>query len=174
MLGGRRWGSGRRRPLPWERWKLGLAHRLHCMNETPVRTKLVISADPLDVADLAATIGDTRSGASVVFSGTARDHSPGKTGVTHLDYEAYPEQVEGKISEVVVEARERWPIMHVTVAHRTGRVAVGEPSVVVAVSSAHRGDAFDAARYIIDELKERAPIWKKEHWPGGAEWVEGA
>ncbi len=133
-----------------------------------------MSSEPLDVADLAATIGDVGSGASVVFTGTARDHSPGKTGVTHLDYEAYPEQVEGKIGEVVVEARERWSILHVTVAHRTGRVAVGEPSVVVAVSSAHRGDAFDAARYIIDELKERAPIWKKEHWPGGAEWVEGA
>jgi molybdopterin synthase catalytic subunit len=64
--------------------------------------------------------------------------------------------------------------MHVTVAHRTGRVNVGEPSVVVAVSSAHRGDAFEAARFIIDELKERAPIWKKEHWSGGAEWIEGA
>ena len=58
--------------------------------------------------------------------------------------------------------------------HRVGTVAVGEPTVVVAVSSAHRADAFEAARYLIDELKARAPIWKKEHWPGGSEWVEGA
>ena len=144
------------------------------MNESPVSTKLLISADPLDVADLAAGIASPASGASVVFTGTARDHAPGKTEVTHLDYEAYPEQVEAKIAEIVADARERWPIMHVTVAHRTGRVNVGEPSVVVAVSSAHRGDAFEAARFIIDELKERAPIWKKEHWYGGAEWIEGA
>ena len=144
------------------------------MNESPVSTKLLISADPLDVADLAAGIASAASGASVVFTGTARDHAPGKTEVTHLDYEAYPEQVEAKIAEIVADARERWPIMHVTVAHRTGRVNVGEPSVVVAVSSAHRGDAFEAARFIIDELKERAPIWKKEHWSGGAEWIEGA
>lgn len=144
------------------------------MNESPVSTKLLISADPLDVATLSATIASNASGASVVFTGTARDHAPGKTDVTHLDYEAYPEQVEAKIAEIVTDARERWPIMHVTVAHRTGRVNVGEPSVVVAVSSAHRGDAFEAARFIIDELKERAPIWKKEHWSGGAEWIEGA
>lgn len=151
-----------------------MAHKLHCMDEHQVRTKLVISADPLDVAELAGGIGSPASGASVVFTGTARDHAPGKTGVTHLDYEAYPEQVEAKIAEVVADARERWPVLHVTVAHRTGRVDVGDPSVVVAVSSAHRGDAFEAARYIIDELKERAPIWKKEHWSGGAEWIEGA
>ena len=157
-----------------ERGKFGLAHRLHCMNERPVRTKLSISADPLDVADISASIADPGSGASVVFTGTARDHAPGKTDVTHLDYEAYPEQVEAKIAEIVADARERWPIMHVAVAHRTGRVNVGEPSVVVAVSSAHRRDAFEAARFIIDELKERAPIWKKEHWSGGAEWIEGA
>lgn len=144
------------------------------MNEGPIRTKLLISADPLDVADIAASIASPASGASVVFTGTARDHAPGKTDVTHLDYEAYPEQVEAKIAEIVADARERWPIMHVTVAHRTGRVNVGEPSVVVAVSSAHRGDAFEAARFIIDELKERVPIWKKEHWSGGAEWIEGA
>ena len=144
------------------------------MNEGPIRTKLLISADPLDVADIAASIASPASGASVVFTGTARDHAPGKTDVTHLDYEAYPEQVEAKIAEIVADARERWPIMHATVAHRTGRVNVGEPSVVVAVSSAHRGDAFEAARFMIDELKERAPIWKKEHWSGGAEWIEGA
>lgn len=144
------------------------------MNETPVRTKLVISADPLDVSEIAASVGAPESGASVIFTGTARNHSPGKQGVSHLEYEAYPEQVEAKIGEIIDEARERWPVLHVTVAHRVGEVAVGEPSVVVAVSSAHRVAAFEAARYLIDELKERAPIWKKEHWPGGAEWVEGA
>ncbi len=154
--------------------KLGLAHRLHCMNEPRVKTKLLVSADPLDIAAAADSVGSPESGASVIFTGTARNHSPDKTGVTHLDYEAYPEQVEAKVGAIVEEAREKWSILHVTVAHRVGRVDVGEPSVVVAVSSAHRADAFEAARFLIDELKERAPIWKKEHWSGGAEWVEGA
>ncbi|MDF1595081.1 MAG: molybdenum cofactor biosynthesis protein MoaE [Acidimicrobiia bacterium] len=144
------------------------------MNEPRVRTKLLVSADPLDIARVAESISSPESGASVIFTGTARNYSPGKTGVTHLDYEAYPEQVEAKVGAIVVEAREKWSILHVTVAHRVGRVDVGEPSVVVAVSSAHRADAFEAARFLIDELKERAPIWKKEHWSGGADWVEGA
>ena len=144
------------------------------MDETRLRTKLLISADPLDLSGLTHEVASPESGATVVFTGTARDHSVGKTGVTHLEYEAYPDQVEAKIAELVEEARGRWPILNIAVAHRTGRVDVGEPSVVVAVSSAHRGDAFDSARFIIDELKKRAPIWKKEHWSGGAEWVEGA
>jgi molybdopterin synthase catalytic subunit len=103
-----------------------------------------------------------------------RDSSAGKEGVTHLEYEAYAEEVNGKIEEIVAEAADRWPLFGVAVEHRTGRVEVGEVSVGVAVSSAHRDVAFEAARYLIDELKQRAPIWKKEHWPGGAEWVEGA
>ena len=76
----------------------------------------------------------------------------------------------------MAEARERWPLLGVAVEHRVGSLAVGEPSVGVAVSSAHRADGLDAVRYLIDELKARAPVWKKEHWPGGAEWVgpEGA
>ncbi|MDH5372222.1 MAG: molybdenum cofactor biosynthesis protein MoaE [Acidimicrobiia bacterium] len=144
------------------------------MNEPEQRTKLLVSADPLDVADLAASVSAPDSGASVIFTGTARDHSPGKSDVSHLEYEAYPEQVEAKITEIIDEARGRWSVLHVTVAHRVGHVQVGQPSVVVAVSSAHRVEAFEAARYLIDELKTRAPIWKKEHWSGGAEWVEGA
>ncbi len=110
----------------------------------------------------------------MVFTGTARDHSDGKTEVSHLEYDAYEEHVESSLRVIAGEAVERWPVLAVVVEHRVGTVAVGEPSVVVAVSSAHRGDAFDAARYVIEELKRRAPIWKREHWPGGAEWVEGA
>ena len=100
-----------------------------------------------------------------------RDHSDGIEGVTHLEYEAYQGVVEAKIAEIVVEAREKWPISRVRVAHRIGSLEVGEISVAVAVGAGHRGEAFEAGRYLIDELKRRAPIWKKEHWPGGAEWV---
>ncbi len=144
------------------------------MNETQLRTRVAISADPLDPAAAYVEVADERAGASVLFTGMVRNHAPGKTDVTHLEYEAYAEQVVPKIESVVTEARGRWDILHVVVEHRTGSVDVGGTSVVVAVSSAHRGDSFEAARYIIDELKHRVPIWKKEHWPGGAEWVQGA
>jgi molybdopterin synthase catalytic subunit len=124
--------------------------------------------DPGSVLDFVAA---SESGAVVLFLGTVRDHSPGKTGVTHLEYEAYEDVVEEKIREIVAEAGEKWPIRRAAAVHRTGELGVGEISVAVAVSSAHRADAFAAGRYLIDELKSRAPIWKKEHWPGGAEWV---
>jgi len=106
-----------------------------------------------------------------LFLGTVRDHSAGKEGVTHLEYEAYDGVVVAKIAEIVREAHDRWPLDRVAVQHRIGPIAVGESSVAVAVSSGHRAEAFAAARYVIDELKSRVPIWKKEHWPGGAEWV---
>lgn len=110
----------------------------------------------------------------VSFLGTVRDHSPGKDGVTHLVYEAYQELVEGKITDLVTEAAQKWPVIGVAVHHRTGRVELGESSVAVVVSAAHRVDAFDAARFLIDELKAKAPIWKQEHWDGGVEWIEGS
>jgi molybdopterin synthase catalytic subunit len=130
-----------------------------------------VGSDPLDVSAAAAFVAGPESGASVLFLGTVRNHAPGKAGVTHLEYEAYEGVVEPKIEEVVAEARERWPLHKVVALHRVGDLAVGEISVIAAVSSAHRRDAFAGARYVIDELKKRAPIWKKEHWPGGAEWV---
>jgi molybdopterin synthase catalytic subunit len=144
------------------------------MSKSPLESRIRVSAGKIDPGRLSAEVGFPEAGAIVVFLGTVRDHSPGKMGVTHLEYEAYAEQVEGKIAAIVAEAGDRWPLLGVVVEHRTGRLEVGESSVGVAVSSAHRDEAFQAARYLIDELKRRAPIWKKEHWPGGAEWVEGA
>ena len=110
----------------------------------------------------------------MTFTGTVRDHSADHTGVTMLSYEAYEGVAEAKIGEIVDEAFARWPLVAVAVGHRIGDVALGDPTVVVAVSSAHRVDAFPAARHVIDELKARVPIWKKDHWDGGAEWSPGA
>jgi molybdopterin synthase catalytic subunit len=120
-------------------------------------------------------------GAVVVFSGTSRDHSgaPGsataRTGVTVLEYEAYDEEVEPRLRAIVAELRTRWPeVGRVALLHRTGEVAVGASSVVVAVSAPHRDDAFLAARFGIDTLKATVPIWKKETWVDGddvaSEW----
>jgi molybdopterin synthase catalytic subunit len=133
---------------------------------------IAVSADPIDPARLVAAVARPAGGAVVLFVGTVRDHSEGREAVTHLEYEAYGGVVEDKIAEVVAEARQQWPeILSIAAVHRTGSLVVGEVSVGVAVSTPHRVDAFPAARYLIDELKRRAPIWKKEHWPGGAEWV---
>jgi molybdopterin synthase catalytic subunit len=136
--------------------------------------RVTVGEEPIDSAALLAEVARPDSGATVLFLGTVRDHSEGKTGVTHLDYEVYTEQVERKIIEIVEEASEQWPLLAAVVEHRSGRVDLGEASVAVAVSSAHRDDAFAAARHIIDELKQRAPIWKKEFWPGGSEWSRGS
>ncbi len=135
------------------------------------RDRVEVSADPIDTTALVQFAGGPRCGAIALFVGTVRDHSDGKEGVTHLEYEAYDGVVVGKIAEIVAEAREKWDLEKVAAIHRIGSLDVGEASVAVAVGSGHREEAFAAARYIIDELKARVPIWKKEHWPGGAEWV---
>ncbi|HEX6302424.1 MAG TPA: molybdenum cofactor biosynthesis protein MoaE [Acidimicrobiia bacterium] len=133
-----------------------------------------VGEEPIDGGALVAEVARHDSGATVLFLGTVRDHSEGKEGVTHLEYEVFAERVEPKIEEIVNDASSRWPILSAIVEHRSGTVDLGEVSVAVAVASAHRSDAFAAARFIIDELKQRAPIWKKEFWPGGAQWSRGS
>jgi molybdopterin synthase catalytic subunit len=144
------------------------------MDQSPQTVRVKVGDEVIDAAALVDSVRRPDSGATVLFLGTVRDHSDAKTGVTHLEYEVYAEMVEPKITEIVSDAGGRWPVLSVAVEHRSGVVGVGEVSVAVAVASAHRADAFDAARFIIDELKERAPIWKKEFWPGGAEWSRGS
>jgi molybdopterin synthase catalytic subunit len=144
------------------------------MERAGVRSRVAIVSEALDPAALLAEVGDPSAGAEVLFLGTARNHSEGKTGVTHLEYEAYPGVVVDKFEELVADAADKWELVAVVVVHRIGEVSVGQPSVAVAVSAVHRDAAFEAARFLIDELKTRAPIWKKEHWPGGGEWVIGA
>jgi molybdopterin synthase catalytic subunit len=144
------------------------------MEDTGIRSRVTIQPDTIDPAKLLAEVGDPGAGAVVLFLGTARNHSQGKLGITHLEYEAYPGVVAEKVAELVAIAVDKWPLVAVVVEHRVGEVGVGQPSVAVAVSAAHRDAAFEAGRFLIDELKAKAPIWKKEHWPGGAEWVEGA
>lgn len=144
------------------------------MEDRKVLTRVRVRPDSIDPAGLLAEVGRPSAGAIVLFMGTARDHSPGKPAISALEYEAYPDIVEAKLAEVVEEAVGRWNLEAVVVEHRVGMVALGEPSVAVAVAAAHREEAFSASRFLIDELKARVPIWKKEHWAGGGEWVKGA
>lgn len=114
-------------------------------------------------------------GAVVLFSGTIRDHSEGRGGVEHLTYEAYDEHVVSRFAEIGAELRRRWPETgRIALLHRSGRLLVGESSVVAVVSAPHRAEAFEAARFAIDALKESAPIWKHEVWADGADWGTGA
>ena len=130
-----------------------------------------VTADPLPLHAVAAFVERPDCGASVVFTGVVRDHSEGRTGVRSLEYEAYDEEVTPRLAAIVAEARTRWPsVGRAAVLHRTGLLAVGEPSVVVAVSAPHRGEAFDAAEFCIDTLKATVPIWKRETWDGGEDW----
>ena len=126
-----------------------------------------ITEEPLDAARLTAAVGDPRAGAVVVFSGVTRE-------VDRLEYEAYVDMAEPRLREIAGEEAARFGVCAVAVEHRVGTVPLGEPSVVVAVSAAHREEAFAGARAVIDRVKAEAPIWKREvEASGAAEWVPG-
>jgi molybdopterin synthase catalytic subunit len=132
---------------------------------------VALSPEPLPIAAATAWVVRPDCGATVTFTGTARDHAEGRPGVHRLEYEAYDRPALVRMDAIVAELRTRWPVLgRVALLHRTGLVALGDAAVVVAVSAPHRGEAFDAARFAIDELKRTVPIWKRESWEGGESW----
>jgi molybdopterin synthase catalytic subunit len=131
-----------------------------------------VTPEPLDPLRAAALVRRDEAGAVVLFLGVVRDRNLGRR-VLYLEYDAYPEMAEQVMRQLAEEAMRRWPVSDVAVLHRTGRLEVGETSLVVAVSSPHRAEAFAAAHWLVDRLKERVPIWKKEVFEGGEEWIEG-
>ena len=127
---------------------------------------------PVDAAAWATTPG---SGAVVTFSGVVRDQSDGRPGVTGITYEAYESEALRRLVDVAAETRRRWPVVErLALLHRTGDLELSDTSVVVVASAPHRSEAFEAARFAIDTLKETVPIWKREHWVGGSDWGECA
>ena len=131
-----------------------------------------ITRDPLDARRLEAAVSHAGAGAICTFTGVVRDTSRGRS-VTHLDYEAYAEMAAAEMRKIGGEIAERWPEARVAMAHRTGRLEIGEASVVVSVSCPHRAEAIAACKWGIDRLKESVPIWKKEHAADGTFWIEG-
>ncbi len=126
---------------------------------------------PLPVEAASAWVVRPHCGGVVVFTGTARDHSVGRSDVTRLDYEAYEEQVVPRLDEIAAAARQRWPELgRIVLLHRVGEVPLTEAAVIVAVSAPHRAEAFEAARFGIDTLKATVPIWKREDWSEGTSW----
>ena len=126
---------------------------------------------PLSPDEIAARVDDPGAGGVVIFSGVVRNQTEGRP-VKFLEYEAHAAMAETKLREIGAAIRGRWPgVRRVAMLHRLGRLEIGESSVLIAVSAAHRGDAFEACRYAIDTLKRTVPVWKKEHFEDGEVWV---
>ena len=131
-----------------------------------------ITSEPLDPAPLVEAVRRDEAGAIALFYGIVRNENLGRT-VLYLEYDAYPEMAIKKMREVADEVRAKFPVTGVGVLHRVGRLEIGETSLLVAVSSGHRKEAFDACHYAVDRIKQIVPVWKKEVFEGGEEWVEG-
>jgi len=130
-----------------------------------------VTHGPLPLDEIQRWATRPECGAVVTFTGTARDHAPGRSGVTELEYEGYERFLVPRLEAVVDEARNRWPdLTTACLIHRLGVVEVGEAAVVVAAGSAHRSTAFEAARFCIDTAKATVPIWKRETWDSGTDW----
>ncbi len=129
-----------------------------------------LTEDPIDLNAVVAEVADARAGAIATFIGTTRLESRGRA-VLHLDYDAYGGMAEAVMADIAAELEGRYDVCAIAMAHRVGRVGIGETSVAVAVSAPHRAAALAACRDAIDALKERAPVWKKEVYEGGEEWI---
>lgn len=131
-----------------------------------------VGSDAVSAAALAQQVSSRSAGAIATFVGVVRDYHEGKA-VSFLEYEAYVPMAEAVLRDIAERACQRWEIKAVAVHHRVGHLEIGEVSVAIAVSAVHRAAAFDASRYVIDTLKQEAPIWKRETGPDGEFWVEG-
>ena len=130
-----------------------------------------ICEGPIDHAALTERVRSDQAGAVCTFLGTVREMTGGRR-TTSLEYQAYPEMALKQMAHLEAEARSRWPVIEAAIVHRVGHLGLGDISVVVAVSCPHRGQAFEACRWLIDTLKEVVPVWKKEVWADGSEeWV---
>ena len=136
------------------------------------QSRVLLTGQPLDTAGLAERMKRAEDGAVVVFDGMVRDNSRGRRTL-YLDYEAYEEMARKQLEELAAQALEKFKVRDVAIAHRLGRLQIGETSVAIVVCSAHRAAAFDACRWMIDTLKKTVPIWKKEHFEDGAVWADG-
>jgi molybdopterin synthase catalytic subunit len=133
-----------------------------------------ITSQPLDAAALLAEVATPSDGAVLLFWGVVRNQNEGRE-VNGLEYEAYAEMAEAKLRGIATEAAQRWSVGEIAVVHRVGKLNVGEASVGIAVAAPHREDAYEASRYLIEELKRRVPMWKREHYlDGPSAWLGGA
>lgn len=140
--------------------------------DSRVTSDTLISRKPLDLNALVQRVAFPGAGAILTFSGVVRDNAHGKA-VRHLEYEAYPEMAEATLRDIVAEIHERWPDARVAMAHRIGKLKIGEASLIIAVAAPHRPEAYAASRYAIERVKAILPVWKKEFASDGDHWIEG-
>ena len=131
-----------------------------------------VTPDVLRAEDAVAAVESPAAGAINVFYGVVRNNNLGRS-VGYLEYDAYPEMAERVMRELAEEARQRFGLEDCAVFHRTGRLEIGETSLLVAVSCGHRAESFEAGHWLVNEIKKRVPVWKKEVWEDGEEWIEG-
>ena len=131
-----------------------------------------VTAEPLSIDEACAAVRRDGCGAVALFVGTVRDHHGGKK-VVSISYSAFQEMAEKEFARIALEIRSKWKVGEIFIAHRTGKLEIGDASVVIAVSSAHRAEAFDACRHAIEALKKMAPIWKEEFYDSGRAWISG-
>ena len=129
-----------------------------------------VTNQPIDLNELVRYVADAEAGAIVPFIGTTRNNNEGRK-VLALDYDGYPEMAEKELARIGAEAKNQWPICKMAIVHRLGPVQIGEASVIIVVSSAHRDAAFAASRFAIEAIKKTVPIWKKEVFEGGEVWI---
>lgn len=136
-------------------------------------TRARLTDGPIDVSAFLEGVASTSDGAVLLFVGIVRDHNDGRA-VGHLEYDAYAAMAEREMERIAAEAERRYEVGRVSLVHRTGRLEIGEASVAIAVAAPHRGDAYAASRYVVEALKNRVPIWKREGYVGGdARWLAG-
>jgi molybdopterin synthase catalytic subunit len=132
-----------------------------------------ITSDKIGIEEVIKRVSDIESGAIVVFIGTVRKLSRGRE-VKYLEYEAYSEMTLREFDTIAQEIKQMWSVRKLAIVHRIGRLSLGEVSVLIVISASHRDEAYRASRYAIEKLKQTVPIWKKEVWEGGEEWIQGS
>jgi molybdopterin synthase catalytic subunit len=133
---------------------------------------VALTVEKISIDHLLAQVEDHSTGGVVLFLGRVRNHAEGRP-VIEMDYEAYPDMAVQQMQTIEAETRQRWPGCKIAIVHRTGHLLLGDVSVAIAVASAHRETAFAACRFVIDTLKAKVPIWKKEYFADGEAWVQG-
>ena len=131
-----------------------------------------VTSEPLDTAEAIAAVESPAAGAINVFLGVVRDNNLDRK-VSHLVYDAYPEMAEKVMRQIAEEAVKRFGLIDCAVLHRTGRLAIGETSLLITVSCGHRAESFEGGHWLVNEVKKNVPVWKKEVWEDGEEWIEG-
>lgn len=134
--------------------------------------RILVTPDVLRADEAIASVASPRAGAIEIFLGVVRDHNLGR-GVSYLEYEAYPSMAEKVMAKLAEEAKEKFGLADCAIFHRTGRLEIGETSLLVAISSGHRAPAFEAGKWLVDSIKQQVPVWKKEVWENGEAWIEG-